>query len=530
MPAIPDTQRAQEAGLALSRRGFLTAAGSSLAVLAMGSSEGWAQAAGPRRPNLVVILADDLGYGELGVQGCRDIPTPHIDSIAAGGVRFTDGYVTHPVCAPTRAGFLTGRYQQRFGFEFNPGPEGQASDSFGVPLSERLLPERLRQAGYATGLVGKWHLGFRPELTPTQRGFGEFFGFLGGAHPYLPGRAPRGGDILRGSEPVDEKDYLTDAFAREVVAFIDRHRAEPFFLYLALNAVHGPLESIAKYLDRFPHISDPKRKTFAAMCAAMDDAVGAVLTALRTHGLADNTLVAFFSDNGGPTAQTSSGNGPLRGFKGQVYEGGVRVPFMMQWPGHLPAGSVYRQPVVSLDVHATALAAAGVALPQDAPLDGVDLLPFLTGANTAPPHDRLCWRAGEQGAIRMGDWKLVRGARGGGSAWELYNLAEDIGEATDRAAAGPEKVKELQAAWEAWNAQLAVPKWGRSERARTAASRAAGDTARGGESTGRFRQLDRNGDGKLTADELSRPRLFRRLDRNGDGAVTLEEARSARNL
>jgi arylsulfatase A-like enzyme len=418
--------------------------------------------AAPARPNIVFIAADDLGYAELGVQGCRDIPTPNIDSIAANGVRFTDGYVSCPVCSPTRAGWITGRYQQRFGHEFNPGPAQQADPNFGLPLSEVTLANQLKAAGYATGIVGKWHLGYRPEFHPQKRGFDEFFGFLGGAHPYLP--TPGADPILRGTQPVEEREYLTEAFAREALDFIERHRNQPFFLYLSFNAVHAPLQATEKYLARFSQIQDQRRRTFAAMLSAMDDAVGQVLQRLREYKLEDNTLVVFISDNGGPTNNTSSRNDPLRGYKGQVLEGGIRVPFLMQWKARLPKGLVYREPVISLDIFPTVVAAAGASLPAN-PLDGVNLLPYLTGQSKGAPHHALYWRFGAQAAIRKGPWKMVRLADG---QPQLYNLAEDIGESRDLASAQPAKLKELREDWEAWNRQLSPPRWQQGARARRA--------------------------------------------------------------
>ncbi len=406
-----------------------------------------------RKPNIVLIVADDLGWGELGCQGSKDIATPHIDSIAKNGLRFTNGYVSCPVCSPTRAGLLSGRYQQRFGHEFNPGPAGQADPKFGLPLTEVTIANRLKEAGYATGMVGKWHQGYLPAYHPMKRGFDEFFGFLGGAHSYV-GNARKGADpILRGTEAVDEKEYLTEAFGRESVAFIDRHKDHPFFLYLPFNAVHAPMDIPDKYKEKLGAIADAKRRTFAAMLVAMDEAVGRVLEKLREAKLEEQTLVLFVSDNGGPTPQTTSGNGPLRGFKGGTFEGGIRVPFMMQWKGKLPAGKTFDAPAIALDLHATALGAAGVPVPEK--LDGVNLLPFATGEKTGVPHEALYWRFGPQGACRKGDWKLViqKGAT------QLFNLAQDLGEKGDLAAKEPEKLKELQAAYDAWNATLAEPLW-----------------------------------------------------------------------
>jgi arylsulfatase A-like enzyme len=403
-----------------------------------------------KRPNILLIVADDLGYGELGCQGNPQIPTPNIDSLAKSGIRFTSGYVSGPYCSPTRAGLMTGRYQQRFGHEFNPGPN--APENFGLSRNENTLADRLTEAGYATGMFGKWHLG-EGEFHPQRRGFDEYFGFLGGAHPYFNPR----GTILRGTTPVDKIEYTTTDFARETVSFIEKNREKPWFVYLPFNAVHGPLEAPQKHLDRFGDIPEGKRRTFAAMLSAMDDAIGSVLTKLRERQLEENTLIFFFSDNGGPTAQTTSRNDPLSGFKSQIMEGGVRVPFIVQWKGHLPAGKVDDRPIIQLDIHPTALAAAGVTVKPDAKFDGVNLLPYLTGNQPDLPHAALYWRFGRQRAVRQGDWKL----NDMGDGVRLYNLASDIGERTDLAAKEPGKLKELEATYANWNRGNIEAAWGR---------------------------------------------------------------------
>jgi arylsulfatase A-like enzyme len=440
----------------INRREFLKYAGVGLATLAIPGSVLAAVEDG-RRPNILVIVSDDHGYGEVGVYGGKEIPTPNMDSLAKNGVRFTNGYVSCPVCSPTRAGLITGRYQQRFGHEFNPGPPTAAETNFGLPLTETTLASRLKSAGYATGMVGKWHLGYREGYRPVERGFDEFFGFLGGAHQYVPGAGDPGNPIMRGNETVEEKEYLTDAFAREAVSFIDKHKQHPFFLYLTFNAVHSPLQSPDKYLGRFSSIKDQKRRTFAAMLSAMDDAIGEVLESLRKNKLEEDTLIFFVSDNGGPTPQTTSGNGALRSTKGQVYEGGIRVPFMAQWKGRLPAGKVYDEPVIALDIAPTACAVAG-AKTEGAKFDGVDVLPFLTGKAKGAPHKTLYWRFGEQSAVRDGDWKLVKIS---GSESELFDLSKDIGEKTNLASTKPEKVKELDDKLAKWDSQLVAPLWRR---------------------------------------------------------------------
>jgi arylsulfatase A-like enzyme len=420
-------------------------------LLMMGAAPLQAQAKKPA--NILIILCDDVGYGEFGFQGRKDIPTPYIDSIAHNGIRFTQGYVSGPYCSPTRAGLLTGRYQTRYGHEFNPqGPKA------GLPLSERTLADLLKGLGYATAAIGKWHLGAEKQFHPTKRGFDEFYGTLANTPFFHPKKFVDSRLSLDVRDVDDPKFYTTSAYAARAVDWLDKHRKGPWFLYLPFNAQHAPLEAPQKYLDRFTHIKDEKRRTFAAMMSAMDDAVGRVLAKIRELGQEEDTLIVFLSDNGGPTMQTSSLNGPLRGFKATTLEGGVRVPFCMQWKGKLPAGKVYDHPIIQLDMLPTCLSAAGGKIDPAWKLDGVDLLPYLTGAMTERPHDALYWRFGKQWAIRKGDLKLVASNIDGPQP-RLFNLAKDIGEAKDLMAAQPEKAKELKGLWDAWNAEQAEPLW-----------------------------------------------------------------------
>jgi arylsulfatase A-like enzyme len=410
-------------------------------------------------PNIVVILADDLGYGDVGFNGCADIPTPNIDAIAANGVLCTNGYVTEPFCSPSRAALLTGRYQQRYGHDFGP-TVGASNPRLGLPLTETILPQLLKPAGYVCGAVGKWHLGYQPDLLPTRRGFDEFFGFLdAGSHYY-------NAEVLRDETPLIEPQYLTDAFTREGVDFINRHAAEPFFLYLAYNAVHKPYDAPPQiYLDRVSYITDPNRKRYAAMTVALDDGVGQVMAALQANNLLENTLVFFLSDNGAPLEAASDGdisnNAPLRGYKSNVLEGGVRIPFAVQWTGQLPEGAVFNDPVSSLDIVTTVADVAGISLPLDRVYDGLDILPYLRGEQASPVRT-LFWRFPGLGpnspdhrntiwAVRSGPLKLIVERAKDSKPPALYNLNNDIGELQDLAAVQPQDVSALTALYGLWN-------------------------------------------------------------------------------
>jgi arylsulfatase A-like enzyme len=417
-----------------------------------------AAAADAARPNIVLIVADDVGYADVGFQGCKDIPTPHIDSIASGGVRFTDGYVPAPVCGPSRAALLTARYQQRFGYEFNPAQKqpGDLAEG-GLPSTERTLADAFKEVGYRTGAVGKWHLGNTKQYWPLQRGFDYYYGFLGANHSYVPEK--NAAPIFRNNKKVEAPAHLTTAFGDEAAKFIQRQKDNPFFLYLAFNAAHTPLQPDKEHLARFSNIADPKRRAYAGLVSGMDDAVGQVLDAVRSSGKESNTLVVFYSDNGSPQDANGGSNAPLHGDKLELWEGGIRIPMAMQWKGKLPAGSVYRQPVISMDLAVTALAAAGAKLgATDHPIDGVDLVPYITGQNNAAPHDALFWRFGTQHAVRQGDWKLVQFEK---QSAQLYDLKADIGEKKDLAEKHPEIVDRLHALYVKWDAQMIDPLWKR---------------------------------------------------------------------
>lgn len=460
-----------------------------------------AQTVAGKRPNIIILVADDLGYGETGCQGNSQIPTPHIDSIATRGVRFTNGYVTAAFCSASRAGLLTGQYQNRFGYEFNPIGAKNEDPLAGLPPQQKTLADHLQIAGYTTGLIGKWHLGGTAKYHPQRRGFDEFFGFLHEGHYFVPppydgvttmlrrkalpdgsmGRwQSRSGrtiytthmghmepdydadnPILRGGQPVVETEYLTDALTREAVRFVDRNADRPFFLYLAYNAVHSPLQGANQYMQKFAHIDDIHRQIFAAMLSNMDDSVGEVLSRLDRNGIRDDTIVFFLSDNGGPTRELTSSNAPLRGEKGSMYEGGIRIPFLVSWPGHLPEAVEYEQPVISLDMFPTITAAAGLNSGVNRDSDGVNLLPYLNGETHQPPHDTLWWRTGRKAALRHGNWKLVNSPnRRSPDQWQLYDLSADIGEQADLATAKPTILADLVQRWQKMNSEMMDPVWG----------------------------------------------------------------------
>jgi arylsulfatase A-like enzyme len=425
------------------------------------------------KPNIIVIVADDLGFNDLSINGSSDLKTPHIDALANSGVRCTNGYVSCPVCAPTRAGIMTGRYQQRFGLEFNPAPGSTAGEP-GLPNTEITLAEALQKEGYATGMVGKWHLGGSTGLRPPERGFAEFFGFLEGAHSFLPPTDPAIVNdprpmipfqraIWRNLDPAPEKEYLTDAFTREAVAFVKSHAAksqadQPFFLYLTYNAVHSPLQGNPTNLDRVAGIGHPRRKLYASMLTSMDDGIGQLMATLQEQKIDENTLVFFVSDNGGaPQPYNTTDNRPFSGKKGELLEGGIHIPYFVRWKGTVPAGGTYDQPLISLDIFPTAVALAGGKLATDRPYDGVNLVPFLTGKDKSTPHETLYWRYGENLALRQGNWKLHKT---GNYPPQLYNLATDIGETKDLSQQDPALIKKLEASLANWNSQLIDPLWG----------------------------------------------------------------------
>ncbi len=442
------------------------------------------------RPNIIVFIADDLGYGDVGVYGSTLIKTPHIDQLAADGVRLTDGYVAAAVCSPSRAGLYTGRSQSRFGYDYNPTGDDTV---LGLPTDQRTLGNMMKDAGYATGLVGKWHLGKSREHHPLSRGFDEYYGILAGGSSYIDSRredvqswpdpnAPTGRSdanaVFDGFEQIEVEEYLTDVFAEKAVDYIARHKDEPFFLMLTPNAPHTPLQATTEYTDRYSHIEEDGKRIFAAMVSSVDDYVGDVVAELKKHGIEDNTLMVFFSDNGciAYMSEPICTNDPLSGSKRYHLEGGIRVPFIYKWPARLPKGTVYEQPAVSLDLFSTIAAAAGS---DERAEDSVDLTPYLSGENSEPPHEFLFWRAKPNMAVRWGKWKMwkvnksnqplsdmtVSGLRlpevefpqdsPNGQLTVLYDLSADISEQTNVADQHPDVVERLETELANWNAELA---------------------------------------------------------------------------
>jgi arylsulfatase A-like enzyme len=403
----------------------------------------------PARPGIVLIVLDDLGYGDLGCYGGSDIRTPNIDRLARQGVKLTDFYANGPVCTPTRAALITGRYPQRVGLEWAISPGDKEP---GLPVEETSLARSLKREGYQTALFGKWHLGYRPEFGPLAHDFGEFFGFLSADIDHYSHREITGEpDLYEGDRPVEREGYMTDLITERAVAFIEEHASKPFFLEVAHGAVHWPFQPP----DRPDDVRSSKtwyegtRHDYAKMLERADDGVGAILAALERRGLTDRTLVIVTSDNGG---ERLSQPGPLRGVKGILLEGGIRVPCIARWPGRLPAGKESAVPAMTVDLTATILAAARAGHPAGRPLDGIDVVPILDGSMPAPDRT-LFWRIDRYGqrAARKGKWKYI--SHPGGEL--LFDLDADVGERHDLSGRHPELVDELREAVDRWEADVA---------------------------------------------------------------------------
>jgi arylsulfatase A-like enzyme len=466
---------------------------------------------GERPPNILLVVVDDLGKSEISCYGSTTVKTPHMDQLASEGVLFTDCYVTAPVCAPSRAALLTGRYNERYGFETQPmemypnnlpsywigkylintgefvldekprfPPEWQIERQ-GLLPTEITLAEFLKMRGYSTACIGKWHLGYSKDHIPNRRGFDYQYGFYGAfslysekrndpdmvnfiqdsysaRHQWKMGRKETSA-IRRNDRIIREKRYLTDAIRDEAISYMAIHKKEPFFLYVAFNAVHVPFQAPRYYYELYDDVADENKRVYYAMVSALDDAIGEMMEKLKSLGLEDNTVIYLVSDNGGAAYTGATDNKPYKGGKLTMFEGGVNVPFFMKWKGKLPAGKAYGHPVSSMDIFMTSARLAECVLPDDRVYDGTDLMPFLSGSIPGAPHDRFYWKADHIRAMRMGDWKYLQSVRDG---WiELYNLREDRYESIDLHNLKPDELKGLREMFDQWNRDLMPPLWPR---------------------------------------------------------------------
>ncbi len=465
-------------------------------------------------PNIVIILADDLSLMDVSSYGGKNVKTENIDRIAANGVRFEEGYISSPICAPSRAGLITGRYQQRFGFEINiherypknrleyfvyanlmntgnwlvakhdewAVPSFEDMHKQGLPPTEFTLSELLKTKGYNTAALGKWHMGYNKTAIPVNRGFDYHYGFYEAFSLYAPvdkedivnqklqdfsdphiwGKGRSGNCAIRKNDKeIQEDGYLTNRIAEETNKWIKEHKDEPFFVYVPFSAPHTPFQATKEYYDQYAHVKSPEKRIYYAMIHALDDAVGSIMKNLEELELEENTLVIFLSDNGGATYTTAADNSPLKGGKMSNFEGGIRVPYLMQWKGKIPPGSIYSKPVSALDIFATSSEISKLKLPDDREYDGVNLLPYLIDSSYVDktPHEALFWRSEYHKAIRKGDWKLIRDDMSDQTV--LYNLKKDFEEKTNLAKKHPEIVKSLQADFKVWEKKLIKSNWPR---------------------------------------------------------------------
>ncbi len=418
-----------------------------------------------KAPNIVMLFADDAGYADFGFQGSKVMKTPNLDRLAKQGMLFKQAYVSDPTCGPSRAGLLTGKYQQRFGFEENNVPGYMSAVSaadgieMGMPVEEKTIADYLKTLGYKSAIFGKWHQGGADRFHPLKRGFDEFVGFRGGARDYFAYETPPA-DVQNKLEYgfnnfQEPQKYLTDLLAEEAIAFMEKNKQHPFFAYVAFNAVHTPMDATEEDLAMFPELTG-KRKQVAAMTLALDRACGEILDYLDESGLAENTLVIFTNDNGGPVDHNASVNLPLAGAKATHLEGGIRVPFLMRWPGKVEAGSEYKYPVSTLDLLPTFYQVAGGQSESLKGLDGVNLIPYVTGQNKARPHEVLYWKKDARSVVREGDWKLIRYPD---RPAELFKIDEDISEQKDLSGQYPDRVKKMYKMIFAWELTLERPRW-----------------------------------------------------------------------
>ncbi|WP_017446827.1 sulfatase [Gayadomonas joobiniege] len=432
----------------------------------------------PERPNIVVILADDLGYSDVSFNGSKDITTPNLDKLAANGTVMTSAYAAHPFCGPSRAGLMTGRYPHRFGSQFNL-PTNHKSGGLGIPTDEKFISKVLQESGYYTVAVGKWHLGETPEYHPNARGFDDYYGFTGGGHDYFPEKyqkkyqasLARGMDatifdyirpLERNGKEVRETEYVTDGLARETAAYIDKasKQDKPFFIYAAFNAPHTPMQAKDEDMAMFPNIKDKKRKVYAGMVYALDRAVGRIVDQLKASGEYENTLIVFFSDNGGKTP-TGASNEPLRGRKGDTLEGGYRVPMFFHWPNKIPARDNYYHVISALDLFPTFANLAGADLTGVKKLDGVDVLDAVINGENARPGQSVFAMRHRYGysdvGVRKDNFKALR--FGSKDEWQLYDVNKDPSETKDLSGKYPVLLSQLKEEAEIWAWQHAEPKW-----------------------------------------------------------------------
>ena len=428
-------------------------------------------------PNIIVILCDDLGYSDVGFNGAKDIITPELDKLAMGGTIFSSAYVVHPFCGPSRAGLMTGRYPHTFGSQFNlPMNSGELLNT-GIPLKETFISNVLQDAGYYTGIVGKWHLGAVPEYHPLKRGFDDFYGFLGGGHRYFPEKyqpiyekqLKEGNKLINdylkplehNYKEVKETEYITDALSREAVRFVNdaSKKDDPFFLYLAYNAPHSPLEAKEDDLKRFSAIEDKKRRTYAAMVYAVDRGVGKLANALKSNGQLDNTLIVFLSDNGGKLSLGAT-NYPLQKGKGSTQEGGYRVPMFFYWPKGVPAGKIVDHPVSALDFYPTFARLGKAKIPVKKILHGKDIWDDFNAGKNAHAQDMIYALRHREGysdvGARKGDWKILKTGK---NDWKLFHIKNDISEQHDLSQEYPDRLKEMMLQVQKWTKSHTEPKW-----------------------------------------------------------------------
>lgn len=418
------------------------------------------------QPNIIFLFSDDAGYADFGFHGSKVMKTPNLDKLAKEGVKFTQGYVTDATCGPSRAGLITGKYQQRFGYQEINVPNYMSENSkflgndMGLPLDQKTIADYLKKLGYKNAVYGKWHLGNADRFHPLKRGFDEFYGFRGGARSYFPYKNFNGvhhdNKMERNFGNFEEpKEYVTDVLADEAIAFMEKNKKNPFFIYVAFNAVHTPMHATEEDLAKFPNLKG-KRKEVAAMTLALDRACGKILDKLKELGLDDNTIIVFSNDNGGPTDKNASLNLPLSGTKSNHLEGGLRVPYVIKWSKKLKAGSVYKYPVSTFDLLPTFYAAGGGDVKDLEDIDGVNLIPYVNGVNKERPHEDLFWKKEARAVYRQNDWKLIRFAD---RPAELYDVSKDITEQNNLASQHPERVKKMFKKLFAWELTQERPLW-----------------------------------------------------------------------